>query len=201
MTQKLQYFHLLIKVPTLVKIGAVDADGIVSISGTNVDTLNIRSGRLRVSNNYGENDDDIYSNIQAQYWSGTTWVLNGLDNCTVIDQSSVALASYVDMKGAPTTNLDVKVVGTTLSNGVGRLQFNQLNAGESGTVYFALNLGGTTADNSCLTNHPTSVGAEKAWFRSAYGANCSVNGDPSAMVTFGLMKNNSSRIIFQQEVY
>ena len=66
--------------PYSLKIRAVDTDT-VSSSGHAEGTTAMRSGRLRLSNAYGS-VSPIYMPVEAQYWSGQSWIKNTDDSCT-----------------------------------------------------------------------------------------------------------------------
>jgi MSHA biogenesis protein MshQ len=53
----------------------------VSSSGHAEGVTDVRSGRLRLSNAYGS-VSPIYMPVEAQYWSGLSWVKNTTDSCT-----------------------------------------------------------------------------------------------------------------------
>lgn len=68
------------RAPYLLAIRAVDSDT-VSSSGHAEGTTQMRSGRLRLSNAYGS-VSPIYMPVEAQYWSGQSWIKNTDDSCT-----------------------------------------------------------------------------------------------------------------------
>ena len=68
------------RAPYLLAIRAVDTDT-VSSSGHAERTTAMRSGRVRLSNAYGS-VSPIYMPVEAQYWSGQSWIKNTDDSCT-----------------------------------------------------------------------------------------------------------------------
>jgi MSHA biogenesis protein MshQ len=69
-------------------------------------------------------------------------------------------------------------------------------------VDVAVNLGSGTADQSCLSTHPSTTGASLSWLRSNFG-NCasSFDRDPSARITFGVYSPESQRVIHVQDIH
>jgi MSHA biogenesis protein MshQ len=72
----------------------------------------------------------------------------------------------------------------------------------TGSLDFALNLGATTTDQSCLGAHPASTGAALPWLRSQNGA-CSTlwDRDPSARATFGIYAPETRKTIHVRELF
>ncbi|AXS79719.1 LamG domain-containing protein [Dechloromonas sp. HYN0024] len=68
------------RAPYSLAIRAVDTDTVTS-SGHAEGVTDVRSGRLRLSNAYGS-VSPIYMPVEAQYWSGLSWVKNIGDSCT-----------------------------------------------------------------------------------------------------------------------
>ena len=76
----------------------------------------------------------------------------------------------------------------------------------TGSVDVAVNLGSTSTDQSCLSSHPASTGANLPWLRAQFG---SANGcagvndfsrDPSIRATFGVYAPELKRIIHSAEI-
>jgi len=53
---------------------------------TGITGAHLRHGRIKIFNNFGpETADIINSPFEAQYYNGTKWVVNDIDNCTTVD--------------------------------------------------------------------------------------------------------------------
>lgn len=70
-----------IAAPGTVPVCARDSDGVNS-HGQIQATLNIRNGRLWISNAYGSELLPLPIPLRAEYYDGTRWALNAADNCT-----------------------------------------------------------------------------------------------------------------------
>lgn len=178
--------------PTVIRLRAEDTDNVTSalIEGNTA----IRSGRLRLSNAFGGAGANLSIPVSAQYWTGNSWILNADDNGTTIPIGSVALS--------PAGPAGVAVsADVTLAGGQGFIVLTRPTSG-TGSVALAVNLGGGTLDQSCLPNHPPSVGAAQPWLRSLNG-NCPTgnNSDPSARGTFGIFAPESRRVIHIRESF
>lgn len=191
---------------TAVTIRATDSDAVSSSSGTD-GSLSVRSGRIKVSNAFGSEKASLSVPVQTQYWNGKAWVVNSQDSCTSIPAASVARSNYVDNKGASTAAWSTTPSAVTLVSGNGTLTLSAPGGGYTGSVDFAFNLGTSTTDQSCLSNHPSSTGASLAWLRAQNGTSGSCAGvvtydrDPSARATFGVYQPESRKSVYQRELY
>lgn len=184
--------------PTI-KLRAVDTDGVSSNSPSTPTegTTQIRRGRLRLSNAFGSEKSALSLPLQAQYWTGNTWILNSADSCTSIAPANVALSGYTGAITGTTAS------AVTLSSGAGNLSLSvPTPANATGSVFVAINLGATTTDVSCLASHPASMGASKAWLRAQNG-NCAAtyDRDPSASATFGIYVPETKKIFHVREQF
>jgi hypothetical protein len=82
-TGKLSYvFSTFPTTSTAIVLHAEDADTGTSTAGTYTDTgINAYAGRLRLLPAYGS-VSPVWMSMEAQYWSGQTWVKNTADSCT-----------------------------------------------------------------------------------------------------------------------
>lgn len=195
--------------PASLALRATDTSGVTSnpASGGSEQTVTVRSGRLKLSNAFGSEKSSLSMAVQAQYWNGKAWVINGSDACTSLAAGSVVLSGYVDSKGASTSSWSTSSSGLSISGGNGTLTLSAPGAGSTGSVDIALNLGSTTTDQSCLANHPASTGAGLSWLRSQNGSANACAGvstydrDPSARATFGVYSPESKKLIFIRDLY
>lgn len=192
---------------TSLSLRATDASGVSSSSGSEGAVV-VRSGRLKVSNAFGTNTKPLDIPVQAQYWNGQAWVLNNLDSCTVVPAGAVALSDYVDYKGAATSAWTTSASSAVaLSGGNGTLTLSTPSASGAGSVDFALNLGASTTDQSCLASHPSSSAGQLDWLRSHNGSTNACNGttsydrDPAARATFGVYQPETKKIVYTHDVF
>lgn len=192
--------------PASLVIRATDSGGVSSSAGSE-QTVSVRSGRIKISNAFGSEKSSLTVPVQAQYWNGRTWVINGDDSCTSIPATSVVRSNYVDSKGATTFAWTTTPSAISIVSGNGTLTLSAPTANGTGSVDFAINLGGSTTDQSCLASHPSSTGAGKTWLRSQNGSANACAGvttfdrDPSARATFGVYAPESRKVVFTRELY
>jgi MSHA biogenesis protein MshQ len=179
--------------PATIKLRTVDTDAVTSASGTE-GTAAIRSGRLRIFNAFGSEKANLGLPVQAQYWSGQSWVLNSQDSsCTTVPTNAFNLI------GAPTgTSVNAAV---TISGGNGTLTLTKPSPTSTGSVDIAANLGASGSDQSCLASHGGTA-ANLPWLRSRNG-NCAstYDRDPSARASFGIYSPETKRTIHVREQF
>lgn len=201
-TQSFTYTNKL-TAPNSLTLRAIDSDGVTSENKTEQGP-NVRSGRLQLSNAFGAGRDVLRVPVAAQYWSGKAWVVNEADNnCTVLPASSVVRAVYQDSKGALTTAWTTSVSSVAaLSNGRGAIVLTAPTNGGTGSIDLSVNLGAGSTDQSCLSAHPASVGAQLPWLRSLNGSCASTyDRDPNARATFGVYSPETQRIIHTRDLF
>jgi MSHA biogenesis protein MshQ len=179
---------------------ATDADGVTG-DAASADVVNIRSGRLVLANGYGSEKSALQLQARTEYWSGAAWVKNSDDSCTQVPASAIAFSNYRDYKGNAggwTTSGST----FTFNGGSGILVLTAPTGGATGTVDLALNLGSTTADQSCLTSHPASTGANLSWLRSNHGSCAATwDRDPSARASFGVYSPETRKTVHVREIF
>jgi hypothetical protein len=150
-------------------------------------TTKLRFGRLRIYNAFGTEKADLSLSVQAQYWTGQSWIMNNLDSSTSLPVNAFNLI------GAPT---GVAVSGpVSISNGQGSLILTKPSPTTTATVDLAVNLGSSGSDTSCLASHGGTP-ANLPWLRGIYPAGSACPGtniDPSARATLGLYSNLEKR--------
>jgi MSHA biogenesis protein MshQ len=204
-------FRTVPTVPTEVHLRAVEiaGDGVTSLqspaAASDEGGVEVVSGRLRLSNVSGAGRSNLSMMLQAQYWTGALWALNGAD-ATALSKSGFALSGYAASAASGGTvlaagNFDASHL--TLAGGSGCTATScQSNQGRwtltltpptpaaAGSVYLTANLGavGTTNDN-CLGAAASGMGVP--WLRAGKGS-CGITQsatgpyDPMARITFGI---------------
>jgi len=187
--------------PQTLVLRAVDADAVSSAGFAEGSTL-LRSGRLRVSPAFGSEKSPLSLPVRAEYWSGSSWLLNADDSCTTVPASAVALSNRRDHQGNASTAWTNTVAAIALAGGQGNLVLGAPSPAATGSLELALNLGSTTADQSCLGNHPATTGASRSWLRALNGS-CAATADrdPSARASFGIYSPETSRTVHARELY
>jgi len=141
------------------------------------DGLMVVSGRLLVPNVFGSELLNLPANLAAQYWNGTSWVTNPIDNASTVAQKLVFVKCARSFASDPATGAckadPVAMAGpgpVQLVGGTGKLVLRSPGRGVSGSVEYTVS-GGNAA----------------AWLPSTRGR-----------ATFGVYK---SPIIYLREVY
>ncbi len=181
--------------PTWIRVRAT-SDGATS-EGYDEAKIQIRTGRLRMSNAFGSAGRDLPISVRVEYWTGNSWVLNQGDSYTVLQPSAIALS---------TTLSGVSAKGTIkMSGGVGAFSLTHptgSGAAAVGTVRMAANLGTAAADQSCLAAHPASTGAAIPWLHSRYGScRTTWDQDPTATANFGVTSPENKATIHVRESF
>lgn len=165
-------------------------------------TAAIRSGRLRLANATGAAASALQLAVTAEHWGGASWLVNAEDHCSTLPAAAVAISNPRDAAGNATAT-STSASAVTLSAGRGLLTLAAPSpAGRSLSVDLAINLGTTTTDQSCLSSHPASTGAQRPWLRSRNGACSSAwDRDPAARASFGVFAPETRRTSHVREIF
>jgi MSHA biogenesis protein MshQ len=178
--------------PATLKLRATDTDGVTSAGGTE-GTTDARFGRLRLSNAFGSEKANLSLPLQAQYWSGSSWVINGADSCTSLPASAFALSG--------TLAASTSAAAVTLAGGNGVLLLTKPNPVATGSVDVAANLGTSGVDQSCLATHGGTA-SSRYWLRSRNGSCAATyDRDPSARATFGIYAPETRKTVHVRELF
>lgn len=144
--------------------------------------------------------------LEAKYWTGSTWSTNTLDNCSDVSPAQFTLSDYKD---------NLKQCGTLLSNsgklvaGKSTQTLSAPGSGKNGSVKLMPNLGASASGNQatapCSANSPTpATAANLPWLQcdNSLAANC-VGNNPQSTISFGgpTPKVNRTRYIYLRENY
>lgn len=167
-----------------------------------VGTVAARLGRLRLSNAFGSEKSSLQLPVQAEYWSGAAWVPNAADSCTAVPAAAVARSGYLDHRGAPTAAWTTTASAVAINAGTGVLTLSAPTPLATGSVDIALNLGPGGTDQSCLSSHPATAGANLPWLRARNGACAATwDRDPAARASFGIASPESRRTVHARELF
>ena len=117
-----------------VKTTITDADGgkITLLNGTGVTatasvlssaSAKLRYGRLRIANAYGSELLQLPVDVTAQYWNGSAYYSNTLDNCTTLPAASFSIDTWsggVTAVNLPSSNIPAS--SGTLVSGAGKIR-------------------------------------------------------------------------------
>ena len=193
-------------------VAPVDSDGVAmatfdmaSASGggndrTQVATVPLRFGRLRVSSAAGAADRALALSVAAQSWTGSAFDTNTPDSCTTVATTAM---SFGNLRGTLTTADTAASGAITLASGAGSLRLAAPGGGRSGTYDVALSLGTSATDASCLqpwapgAGDAATAGANLAFLRGNFCA-AAYSNDPSARATFGRQRGMDN-VVYRRE--
>lgn len=152
----------------------------------------MRYGRIKLQNIYGSELLPLNLPLVAQYYNGSDYITNTLDNCTIIPASSMMMTNYANNLNACDTQLS-PTANLTLVAGVSNFTLSSPNLINTGSVDMTLNLTAVAANTICLSTVETpATAANLPWF----GTN------PTARATFGIYSGHSiNRQIYFRELY
>lgn len=165
--------------PTTITLRAIDSS--VSSSGHTEGTAPLRSGRLRLSNAFGAAVLDLDIPAEMQYYNGTHWSINALDNCGTPSAWGVSPSASTALIGSSASGSTQAILGVGAVNG-GVLSLKAKAPGNGNYGY---------ADFS-FTTLP-----DYLQFPWAGGTALT---SPTARATFGIYSRGSPRIIYRREV-
>jgi hypothetical protein len=196
---------------TSVGVAPVDSDGVALLaSDMNIDvdsnaandhqliggTTAFRFGRMRVQSANGSERLALPVQVEAQYWNGSGFILNGNDSCTPLVSGNVALGNY---RGNLASGETAVSITSPIASGIGMLTLSAPGTGNSGSVDLSVNLSGVVAGASCIAGMAVSTAGNRSWLQGSW-CGAAYDDDPSARATFGIYKS-SDRVIYKRENY
>lgn len=163
-----------------IKAAIADPDGSSLIDPKETATTRIRYGRLRLSNVYGSRQGGLEMPVQAQYWTGNSWLVNALDSCTSIPFGAIHVS---DTSIATAANQPIAIAA---GQAVIRLTPSKL-----GSVDVGFNL------SNCNPALGGGTGANMSWLSGgASGLVC-----PTAKATFGIYEAEKKKAVHVREIF
>ncbi|MDX2494739.1 MAG: hypothetical protein QNK27_07235, partial [Desulfuromusa sp.] len=156
-----------------------DSDG---VSATGLPSLflptgtEIRYGQMQLQNAYGPETLPLTIPVLTEYYNGSGFVLNSLDNCSAYDSLNLTFSNYQGNLASGDTTVSGN--GTLLSGLGNSLSLSAPGVGNDGSVDLTLDLSQAT-------------GADMEWLQPG-GSN------PTAKATFGIF-NGNQRLIYMRE--
>jgi MSHA biogenesis protein MshQ len=154
-----------------------EPDGVAILGPNASGPTKIRHGRLRLSNVYGALSP-LTVPVEAQYWTGNSWIRNAADTCTALAANNVALSP---------AGWGVSIVGGNI----------QLVPTGPGSVVVCADLGSDPSPG--VTCSATS--AALPWLKGRWPPGTAYDNDPSATATFGVFSPEGRRGIYNREMY
>jgi uncharacterized repeat protein (TIGR01451 family) len=183
-----------------------DTDGItvkladLNLNGSRVSlgNNNFRFGRLALFSASAQGQANIKMPVQAQYWSGKSWILNNADNCTRIAASALHAANYRDAKSNTISAWPVTLGGEVkITGGVGEILLTKPAGINAGTVDICADLGpdpsGGVACAATAGNHD--------YLKGRWAPGATFQNDPAASATFGVYTPETRRAVHIRELF
>jgi MSHA biogenesis protein MshQ len=185
--------------PTKIYVRAISEDATSEGHGEAI--IEIRTGRLRMSNAFGSVSRTLPVPVRVEYWTGNSWLRNTQDSSTILSSSAIALTP-----SAAVDKVAVIEPQITMANGAATFTLKaptrNTNQNGVGFVDIAANLGEDVQDKSCLVAKPVTVGAKVAWLRSLNGScNSNWTQDPTARANFGVTTPENNATIHVRESF
>lgn len=176
----------------------------------------VRFGRLSISNAYGSELQNLPVPVEAQYWNGSSFVVNGDDNKTLLVDGNIIIGNFQDASTTPPTfafgtadtngSCSDSTLNGVMSKGKSCILFDKPSTSQSFDLL--INLGSVgLAEPTCLSSTLLASGSSTPANMTYLSGNWCGTGydrDPTAHITFGIYKDNSkgkSRLIYFREVY
>lgn len=171
----------------------------VSVSSGLSNTTALRFGRLKLANVNGSGLTNVPVQATAEYWnSGTGFVTNTDDNCSVIDVSAIKLQNQ--LLGLNTTNMPANNFDSTspLSLVAGQstiiVKKPLSTPGGKGSVDVCVDLASDNTPGTVCT----ATSANMPWLQGKWNGTL-YDDDPGARVTFGVFR--SGPVVYLREIY
>ncbi len=161
--------------------GVALANGPVLISGSGG---GIYYGRLNIQNAYGPETDSVSQRWEMQYFDGTSFILNTLDNTTPYNIADIGVITVSDTGDTADPLLNTDSTPSVSAGATGFFSAGLINVLWSATV------------NGHFGSYLFPVATE-AWFQ--YDWSGSGNIDPQGSVTFGQYRGHD-RVIYWKEI-
>ncbi len=160
-----------------------------------------RYGRLRILNAVGSEKAALAVPTRTEYWTGSAFAINTLDNCTTLDRNTIVQESYAKNLNACETIVSTDPV--TFVGGAGSLKLTAPGTANDGSVVLKPQLGATASGNFCNSVGGAEAGATaatKSYLQGNWtGANYDQN--PAARAAFGIYGAKPRGFIFYRETY
>jgi len=172
------------------RFGAASAGNGIAFSGTG-GGKSMRWGRLTLSNAISTEFADLRMPVEAQYYNGTSFVLNSDDGCTSFAKTAVAFQSFQRNLAACETFLSTIVTSVTLSGGKSTLTLTKPGSGNTGSVDLKPGLAVSDSGTACVSASSSAVASTAGGVNLTYLRS---NWDPLTPAAYD--KNPTGRAVF-----
>jgi MSHA biogenesis protein MshQ len=172
--------------------------------------LDLRFGRLRLSNAVGAQLLPLNVPARTEYWNGTAFAQNTDDSCTAIPRVSIALA-FTPGFGLTACETAVTASSVAVAGGSAFITLAAPGASNSGGLLLTPQLGASAAGSYCpsVGGAATATGAAGlSWLLGNWNAsnpdgnpNTAYDVNPAARASFGVYGAQPNNFIFFRENY
>ena len=150
-------------------------------------TTDVRFGRLNLANAFGSELLALNMPLRAEYYGGTSYILNSDDNCTTRTDAPAAAPVWGDIT-LPTASYTDNLAEGDTTPGIG------------GNVTAGMDIVSLTAPGTGNDGSVTIDLAAPAWLQFDWDGDGNYVNDPSATATFGVFHGNDATI-YRRELY
>ncbi|HJV84118.1 MAG TPA: DUF6701 domain-containing protein [Noviherbaspirillum sp.] len=177
-----------------VKASALDLNGDRMTIGSN----KMRFGRLKLFSQTVAGPSTLNMPVQAQFWSGNSWILNSDDNCTMIPSTAVRAFNYRNYTSASVPAWPASVGGNVQINGGNSvISLSKPSSIRAGTVDICVDLGTDPAGGVACSATPVDM----PFLQGRWAPGTSYANDPTARATFGIYTPETRRVVHIRELF
>ncbi|MDO8412813.1 MAG: hypothetical protein Q7S51_03365, partial [Gallionellaceae bacterium] len=155
----------------------------------------VRFGRLKLFNAHGSELLGLTIPMQAQYWNGTEFILNGNDSCTAIAAANVTMSAYQPNLTACETAVSAS---GNFSSGKANLQLTAPGINNNGSVDMTVNLGAIASGTTCAPGPGVAITANRPYLQGNWGGSATYDKNPTGRATFGVYKGRDEFIYLRE---
>ncbi|MGI2021539.1 DUF6701 domain-containing protein [Shewanella glacialipiscicola] len=163
----------------------------VNCTAKKITTQKLRHGRVVMDNTYGPETEILRMPTRAEYWNGSSWVLNSDDSCTIVNAS---LASQTDDINLGYNFEPDLVAGQSIERSGSMPKFQ---AGQFDLLWRAITTSGALYRGQVTA--PLDVPSWLEWYWNWNDVTPTLLSDPRASAYFGRYRGHD-RIIYWREV-
>ncbi|MGI1987674.1 DUF6701 domain-containing protein [Shewanella glacialipiscicola] len=156
-----------------------------------ITTQKLRHGRVVMDNTYGPETEILRMPTRAEYWNGSSWVLNSDDSCTVVNASLASQTDDINLGYSFEPDL---VAGQSIERSGSMPKFQ---AGQFDLIWRAVTTSGALYRGQVTA--PLDVPSWLEWYWNWNDITPTITVDPRASAYFGRYRGHD-RIIYWREV-
>ncbi|MFC7513957.1 DUF6701 domain-containing protein [Herbaspirillum sp. GCM10030257] len=159
---------------------------------------NLRFGRLALFSASAQGQANVTLPVQAQYWSGKSWILNNADSCTRIAAGALRAANYRDAKSNTMSAWPVTLGGDVqITGGLGAITLTRPGTVNAGTVDICADLGTDPSDGVACA----ATAGSHDYLKGKWAPGTTFQNDPAARATFGIYTPETRRAVHIRELF